>query len=86
MKMFRVSDVQMDMGEGIVLFTMGSKIHAWTTVIRMEDAHLWHMVQSCQTLYVAATLAGQAFGVKRDLPAKDTASMVEHARSHQTPA
>lgn len=40
MKMISVSDVQMGMGEGTVLFTMGSKIHAWTTVIRMGDAHL----------------------------------------------
>jgi len=74
----------MGMGEVTVLNTMDSKIHATITVNRMGDVHL--LVQSCQFLYVAVTLAGQGLAVRRDLPAKVTASMVAHAKIHQTPA
>jgi hypothetical protein len=83
-----VSGVQMNMGEGTVPFTMGSKVHATIIVIRMGGVHSSRVVRSYQTLYVAAILAGQGLDARRNhhQPAKATASMVERARNHQTPA
>jgi hypothetical protein len=88
MKISCFPGVLLAMAEGTVPFTMGSKIHAMVTVIRMEYVHSSHVVQSYQTLYVAAILVGQGLDAKRGhrQPAKATASMVERARNHRTPA
>jgi len=76
------------MGERTAPFTMNNKICVLTTVTRMGNVYSLQMVQSYQALYAAAILAGQALAVKGGyhLHAMATVSMVEHARTHQTPA